>query len=63
MAPDKKKQLEDLKLAIGTAAEEALMFLRACQGAGASPDECKVLTTSFLSALIHGPKKEDDKDG
>ena len=48
--------------AVGALAEMSLNFYRAVLNAGATKEEAFVLLQSFISATIHGSKKESDEN-
>lgn len=55
--------VRELLDAVGAVAEMSLNFYRAVLNAGATKEEAVVLLQSFISAFLHGNKREEsDKD-
>jgi hypothetical protein len=59
--PEQNQKIEELKKALGTTAEMALIFMRSALDAGASEKEAADMTRAFIAAVMFsngGQRKE-----
>ena len=57
-----KKEIEELRQAVGTMAEMGVMFFRATLGTGATMEETMRLTQAYLAALMFGGRTQQTQE-